>query len=220
MLDRISQDAPLIAFRSPRRPNHKLINQKYQQRLADLTARFKNAMRKSIEGIIEAGQILQEAKDSLEHGQWLFWLENHLQFDVRQAQMLIFLSKNPVLSNACNYTHLPVSPRTLWELSQMPKQRLVKLIADGTINQSTRIEDAVALRRHGIVSQERLATPKLKREIATLVNACLAIGGADVVLAYIRSLEDMSNIAPTVKELQQAALWAKQKIGTRQKKRS
>jgi hypothetical protein len=63
MLDRISQDAPLIEFRSPRRANPKFprslrADEQAQQKLDDLTAQFRNALKKSVEGIIEAGRVV------------------------------------------------------------------------------------------------------------------------------------------------------------------
>ena len=99
-------------------------------------------MKKSVEGIIEAGRVLIEAKNELEHGQFIDWVVNDLRFgirkdgsrpaDLRKAQMLMFLARNEVISNACHWHAFPPSPRTLWELTQIrPKQRLLELIAKG-----------------------------------------------------------------------------------------
>ena len=57
-------------------PSHKASNRRHQNgpknqdRINVLTARFRNALKKSVEGIIEAGRVLIEAKDELEHGQF------------------------------------------------------------------------------------------------------------------------------------------------------
>ena len=109
------------------------------------TTRFRNALKKSVEGIIEAGRVLIEAKNDLEHGEFIDWVVNDLRFglrkdggrpaDLRKAQMLMFLARNEVISNACHWHAFPPSPRTLWELTQIrPKQRLLELIASGSIN--------------------------------------------------------------------------------------
>jgi hypothetical protein len=199
MLDRTRQ---VLQFDSSRRN---------VQRLEVFTARFRAAIKKSIEGIIEAGRVLIEAKAQLEHGQFTDWLENELRFPAREAQTLMYLARDEVISNPSNYTALPVSPRTLWELTQIPKPQLRELIADGTINPAMRIEDAVALRRQGSpIHRERFVAPRLKKELASLVDVAILLGGADVVLGHIRELKE-GNI-PTVKAFDQSARWARQKL--------
>ena len=180
-------------------------------------------MKKSVEGIIEAGRVLIEAKNELEHGQFIDWVVNDLRFgirrdggrpaDLRKAQMLMFLARNEVISNACHWHAFPPSLRTLWELTQIrPKQRLLELIADGTINSGMTREEAVALRHE--TSQERSRAPKLKREIAALLEVCIILGGGDGVLAHIRELKDVDN-RPAAKEFDRAARWARQKLAQR-----
>ncbi len=101
--------------------------------------------------------------------------------------MLMFLARNEVISNSCHWHAFPPSPRTLWELTQIrPKQRLLELIANGTINSGMTREEAVAL-RHKML-QERSPAPKLKRELAALLEVCIILGGGDGVLAHIRDL--------------------------------
>ena len=107
-------------------PSHKASNRRHQNgpknqdRINVLTARFRNALKKSVEGIIEAGRVLIEAKDELEHGQFIDWVVNDLRFgirkdgsrvaDLRKAQMLMFLARNEVISNACHWHAFPPSP--------------------------------------------------------------------------------------------------------------
>jgi len=122
----------------------------------------------------------------------------------------MFLARNEVISKSCHWHDFPPSPRTLWELTQIrPKQRLLELIANGTINAGMTREEAVALRHK--TSRERSPTPKLKREIAALLEVCIVLGGGDGVLAHIRDLKDVSNAPPT-KEFDRAARWARQKL--------
>ena len=176
-----------------------------------------------MEGIIEAGRVLIEAKNELEHGQFADWVVNDLRFgsrkdgsrsaDLRKAEMLMFLARNEVISKSCHWHDFPPSPRTLWELTQIrPKQRLLELIAKGEINAGMTREGAVALRHKN--SQERSPTPKLKREIAALLEVCIALGGGDGVLAHIRELKDVDNL-PAAKEFDRAARWARQKLAER-----
>ena len=78
----------LIALRYDQNPVEWLPSRKHrlqrgrqnQDRLKLLTARFRNALKKSVEGIIEAGRVLIEAKNELEHGQFMDWVVRDLRF--------------------------------------------------------------------------------------------------------------------------------------------
>jgi hypothetical protein len=225
MLDRTSTNAALIESRPSRKTSTQRLQNRRpsEDRLGVLTARFRNALKKSVEGIIEAGRVLIEAKNELEHGQFIDWVVRELRFgtrkdesrpaDLRKAQILMFLARNEVISNASHWHAFPPSSRTLWELTQIrPKQRLLELIANGMINSGMTREEAVALRHK--TSQGRSPTPKLKREIAALLEVCIILGGGDGVLAHIRDLKDVSN-APPAKEFDRAARWARQKLAAR-----
>ena len=209
---------------SRKTPNQQRQNgRQSQDRLQVLTNRFRNALKKSVEGIIEAGRVLIEAKNELEHGQFTDWVVRELRLwhpkgrksrsGPAQSQILMFLTRNEVISNASHWHAFPPSSRTLWELTQIrPKQRLLELIANGTINSGLTREEAVALRHR--TSQERSRAPKLKREIAALLEVCIILGGGDGVLAHIRDLKDVSNLPPA-REFDRAARWARQKLAQR-----
>lgn len=223
MLERIGVvDQNLVEWN----PSRKHGLRETQDRLSLLTARFRNALKKSVEGIIEAGRVLIEAKNELEHGQFIDWVERDLRFgaaqesdrklSLRKAQMLMFVAKNEVISNANHWFAFPPSWRTLWELSQIrPKQRLLDFIASGKINPGMTREEAVALRHR--TSQERSPTPKLKREIAALLEVCIILGGGDGVLAHIRELKELTEVPPA-KEIDKATRWMRQKLAERRKR--
>jgi hypothetical protein len=227
MLERISLDKNLLEWRAERKTSTRRHQngRETQDKLSALTARFRNALRKSVEGIIEAGRVLIEAKGELEHGRFTDWVVGELRFglrkdgsrevDLRKAEMLMFLARNDVISNPCHWHAFPPSPRTLWELMQIrPKQRLLELISNGTINSGMTREDAIALRHK--TSQERSPAPKLKREIAALLEVCIALGGGDGVLAHIRDLKDVDKLPPP-KEFDRAARWVKRKLAERRR---
>jgi hypothetical protein len=173
-------------------------------------------MGKGVEGILEAGRVLKEAKDTLEHGQYTKWVEEELKFGCfRTAEMLKQLSQDEVISNPVYLTRLPPSPRTLWELTRIkPTRRLVALIEEGTIHSALTRKEAIALRERGQKPPPQKA--KLKPNIAVLVDACIEIGHADTVLAYIQGLEREVKISPD-EQFDDAVLWLKSELIKRRK---
>jgi hypothetical protein len=190
-------------------------NQKPKESLNTLTSRFRRAMGKGVEGILEAGRVLKEAKDTLEHGQYTTWVEDELKFgDVRKAELFSFLSRHEVISNPVYLTRLPPSPRTLWELTRFNPSRLRSLIESGAIHSALTREDAIALKEGGQNRTTR-QNPKLKEpNIALLVDACIEIGGADCVLAHIRGLERVAQISPD-EQFDNAVFWLKTQLTER-----
>ena len=139
MLDRISLDKNLIewraeckAFTRQQQNGRQSHSRRSQDKLSVFTTRFRNALKKSVEGIIEAGRVLIEAKSELEHGQFIDWVVGDLQFgtrgnrgpDLRKAQILMFLARNEVISNASHWHAFPPSPRTLLGCNFTPRLRL------------------------------------------------------------------------------------------------
>jgi hypothetical protein len=182
-----------------------------------LTQRFRNAMEKGVAGIIEAGRVLIEAKGQLEHGQFTDWVVRDLRFGneagLRKAEMFMFLARDEVISDERHWQSLPPSPRTLWELMRIrPKGRLLRLIKEGEINPGMTREEAIALKLgDGGKRSSKACSPKLKREIATLVDASILLGHSDCVLAHIRRLKRERESLP-VEEFERAARWAKQAL--------
>ncbi len=182
--------------------------------LAHLTARFNAAISKSVAGLIEAGNVLLEGKAELNHGQFMAWVVQELHWDIRKAEMLMMLARHPILSKSCNYTTLPPSYRSLWNLSQMPKQKLTELLESGKINSSMTIDEVVALRVRNTIKGPQVPsrTPKLRKELRSLIDAAIVLGGGDVVLAYIRDIPDIRELKPTTNEIDSSAHWVKQRL--------
>ena len=97
--------------------------------------------------IIETGRLLNEAKDSLPHGEWGRMVKGKLPFDVRTAERLMEIARHPVIGNATHVSHLPPSWGTLYELSRIPEERCLGLIEDKTIHAGMTRDDATALSR-------------------------------------------------------------------------
>jgi len=81
---------------------------------------------------------------------------------------------------------------------------------------TARFRNALKKSVEGIIEagRERSPTPKLKRELAALLEVCIILGGGDGVLAHIRDLKDVSSLRPD-KEFNRAARWARQKLAER-----
>jgi uncharacterized coiled-coil protein SlyX len=130
MLERISLDKNLVDWRPKVLTRRQQNGRQTQDKLSALTARFRNALKKSVEGIIEAGRVLIEAKNELEHGQFTDWVVNELRFgvrkvgvrdaDIRKAEMLMFLARNEVISNSCHWHAFPPSRAITFLHSQDP----------------------------------------------------------------------------------------------------
>jgi Zn finger protein HypA/HybF involved in hydrogenase expression len=108
------------------------------QDYADVVQRL---LKMAVSHIIDAGRTLAEAKEHLEHGEWLRMFrdhENHLErplpFGARKAQMLMRIAEHPILSDANHGSHLPTSWRTLYELTRVPDPVLERALAKGLIH--------------------------------------------------------------------------------------
>jgi hypothetical protein len=111
--------------------------------------------------IIIAGRILIEAKANLEHGEWLQMFKSHesaverpIPFTCRTGQMLMKIAGHPVLANTNHGSLLPISWRTLYELTKVPTPELERAIKDGDIHP--------AMERREV---KRLASPRSPRVI-------------------------------------------------------
>ena len=129
---------------------------------------------RAAEGIISAGRHLQEAKDEVEHGDWLPLVKS-LRLSERTAQRLMKIAANEVLANPTHGSHLPPSWRTLYELSTLPPRLLEARIIDGTITPEIERKDIALLKGKGPANVSRLAAdepdpPAPKTPNATLVK--------------------------------------------------
>lgn len=194
-------------------PAAEVIRLRSNHNLEHLTRRFHAALAKSVEGIIEAGACLIDGKNELPHGMFLEWVES-LGISARTAQTMMLISRNPVLANTKNFSHLPACSKSLYELCQIPPQRLVKLLSEGKINAGQTIEQIVSIRHSNVTKgpQGRSTTPKIPRQLATLIDSCILLAGGDVVLGYIRSIMDIRELKPKAAEIDNASRWVKQRL--------
>jgi hypothetical protein len=83
--------------------------------LAILVGEIRKTLRNDIANIIKRGELLQEAKDQLEYGKWLPWLEENFDMDERTAQRAMAVAKFASKYDSLSDLHLTKS--ALYELS-------------------------------------------------------------------------------------------------------
>jgi hypothetical protein len=118
--------------------------EKQQQRTCEeWAAEYHECGQKTVEGLIGQGKTLIKAKADLHHhGKWLPFLRNNLKIDIRFAQGLMKLARNPRFSNASNLTHLPHVVSVLAELARLSEEEFEAGKASGAINPSMTAEQA------------------------------------------------------------------------------
>jgi hypothetical protein len=133
--------------------------------IASYKIRIKAAWQKSVESIIEVGILLEEAKHSVDYGEWgeMFKGDDRLPFSHQAACYLMCIARNSVLANLKHALNLPASWYSLLILSRIPEQRLEELIADGSVNASLQRGDAEKLHRQEASRIRRLASGPLVR---------------------------------------------------------
>jgi hypothetical protein len=172
-----------------------------------LTVEFQNALKKSVEGIIEAGKVLIRAKSQLKHGQWEEWIIRTLRFgerarngraNVRKAQQLMLLARHPVISNPKHFRVLPPRIGTLTELSQIPEEDLREHIKAGIVYPGLTEKEAVKLKPCSPEPRPRNPefAPMLPEGIKVFLNFCDDVGRPDVVRAYQRSHKREPGLPP------------------------
>jgi hypothetical protein len=107
--------------------------------------RISGVWRKAVECIIEAGSLLIEAKEELDHGEFEAMIRDELPFTESTARRLMSIASHPVLANRAHVNVLPPSWGTLYELSKMKQEDLERAIEDGVVNSKMERKDTVAL---------------------------------------------------------------------------
>jgi hypothetical protein len=121
------------------------------------TKQFTNAMKKGVQGIIDAGQVLINAKSELGHGHFTNWVTNELKYgNMRSAEMQMQLARHNVISNPSHWHAFPPSVRTLHVITQIrPAERLIELTKEGKVYSGMTREEAMTLRAHEEKSAHR-----------------------------------------------------------------
>ena len=100
----------------------------------DYARAIKRAWQNSFDSILDVGRLLAEAKEHLAHGEFESMVAAELPFGPRAAQMLMKVALDSRLTKANHGSLLPLSWRTLYELTKLDDATLDACIADGTIH--------------------------------------------------------------------------------------
>jgi protein gp37 len=103
--------------------------------------RIRRHMTKSVEGIIATGREFIAAKEKLDHGEF-GKLSVMLNLEPRAIQKYMAIATNEALSNTSQWTHLPASWTTLYELSRLDAPRLKMAFKNGDVTPLTERSDA------------------------------------------------------------------------------
>ena len=118
-----------------------------EPRLEHFRSRIEVALRKSVEGIVEAGRSLTEAKEEL--GVSYTDLVDKLPISSSTATYLTKIAAHPVLSNPDYWAKLPSSYNTLYQLASIDESTLIEHIESGRVTPETTLFEAKALRTVG-----------------------------------------------------------------------
>lgn len=115
--------------------------------------RINAAWRESLPSIFETGNLLESAKAELIRGEWTVMVKEELPFSRMTAHMLMAIALNDNLRNVNHGLHLPVSWRTLYELTKLTDEQFEAGIKSRAINPKMERKDVNELR--GIEPKER-----------------------------------------------------------------
>jgi hypothetical protein len=149
-------------------PTHEPASERRNARTrAEYATLVNRALRKSVEGILEAGSWLIEARQALRHGEFEAMVKEDLQRSPSEARKYMRIAKNSALTNRSHMNALPSCYTTLYCLSQIRAARLSALIENGTVHAKMQVREAEALA--GEEALERRYHPRPRR--ATPGNA-------------------------------------------------
>lgn len=115
-----------------------------EKELAEWRTRIESAWQKSVQSVIEVGNLIKQAKEQL--GVSYTLLETELPFSSTVAVFLIKIAENPVLSNPSYHARLPNGYNTLYYLASVDEKQLVEQIENGEITPNFTLASAKSLR--------------------------------------------------------------------------
>jgi hypothetical protein len=110
-------------------------------------ARINEAWQRGVDAVIETGMLIIDAREGLEHGEYIAMVENDLHFKRAMAFKLVAIASNKVLSNVSHGKHLPSAWTVLYDLTTVGNKGfdLEAGIASGAIHPGMERKDVKGL---------------------------------------------------------------------------
>jgi hypothetical protein len=157
-----------------------------EKELAEWRSRIESAWQKSVQSVIEVGNLVKQAKEQL--GVSYSLLEAELPFSSTVAAFLIKIAENPVLSNPSYHSRLPNGYNTLYYLASVDEKQLVEQIESGEITPNFTLASAKSL-REALPKKPTSTTSVLKKPKAvTLEVGSISIAAPDNVDQFQKDL--------------------------------
>ena len=80
-------------------------------------ARINEAWQRAVDGAVETGLRIIDAREALGHGEYIAMVESDLNFSRSMAFRFVAIASNKVLSNDAHVQHLPAAVGTLYDLT-------------------------------------------------------------------------------------------------------
>jgi len=127
--------------------------QKSLKKDADLANRQYDKFQKFVVvNVIALGDTLLKIREKRPAGQWERLFAGHpssiddpIRFGIRYAQMFMAIAQDPIIRDEANHGSLPISPRTLYEITRLSAATKRRALTDGRIHPEMQQHDAVAL---------------------------------------------------------------------------
>jgi hypothetical protein len=157
-----------------------------QKELEDWKTRIESAWQKSVQSVIEVGNLVKQAKEQL--GVSYTLLETELPFSSTVAAFLIKIAENPVLSNPTYHARLPNGYNTLYYLASVDEKQLVEQIENGEITPNFTLASAKSLREALPKKPTTSSTVTKKPKTVTYEVGSISIAAPDNVDQFQKDL--------------------------------
>ncbi len=202
-----------------------------------LTAEFFTWNERGVESAVKQGFVILQgrAKDhpgGRAHGQFGPWLVEKLGLGKNvkaalwKAGMFMRIAQHHIISDQRYWRCLPGAYRTLWELTHIPEEILVRLINEGRVHHDLSRREAERLKKEVLGDQNsdgeesdhelsndapesELPVPRIPGHAAVLLKAVTYFVPPNVLRRVLRSHEGVSDF-PSNSELDAAVQWAKE----------
>ena len=201
-----------------------------------LTAEFDALNEKGVESVVGRGLVILRgrAKDNPEgrpHGNFGPWLVDQLRLGKNkkaalwQAGMFMQIAQHPIISDRKYWRCLPGAYRTLWELTHVPEEVLVRCINEGLVHHDLSRREAERLRKEvlgaessdgekseressGESPKSKLPLPPIPNEVAVLLKVVRYFISDKILRAHMGANKGVSDF-PSDSELDAAVQKAK-----------